>query len=94
MRLRIEHENDQQFANTRDLQIQLGLEKRVANPDEVIKLVRKRAPQEKVEGEVDEEAWDAVFNMEVCQFISSRLSILYYKDVYRVHFLFVVHQHD
>ena len=65
MRLRIEHENDQQFANTRDLQVHLGLEKRVANPDEVIKLVRKRAAQDKVEGDVDEEAWDAVFNMEV-----------------------------
>ena len=43
----------------------LGLEKSVANPDEVIKLVRKRTNQEKIEVGVDEEGWDAIFNMQV-----------------------------
>lgn len=66
LRLRIEHENEQQFLNTRDLHVELGLEKLVANPEDVVKLVRKRAVQEKIKADVDEEAWDAVFNMEVC----------------------------
>lgn len=66
LRLRIEHESDQQFSSSsRDLNMMLGLEKRVANPDEVVKLARKRSAQEKIEPGVDEEAWDAVFNMEV-----------------------------
>lgn len=45
--------------------MELGLEKLVANPEDVVKLVRKRAVQEKIKADVDEEAWDAVFNMEV-----------------------------
>ena len=69
LRLRIEHESDQQFSNSsRDLNMMLSLEKRVANPDEVVKLVRKRSAQEKLEAGVDEDAWDAVFNMEVFYF--------------------------
>lgn len=66
LRLRIEHESDQQFLNTRDLHVELSLEKLVANPEDVVKLVRRRAAQEKIKADVDEEAWDAVFNMEVC----------------------------
>ena len=69
LRLRIEHESDQQFLNTRDLHVELSLEKLVANPEDVVKLVRKRSAQEKIEATVDEEAWDAVFNMEVFWFL-------------------------
>lgn len=64
LRLRIEHESDQQFINSRDLHLELGLENLVANPDDIVKLCRKRATQEKIKVDIDEEAWDAVFNME------------------------------
>lgn len=37
----------------------------MANADEVIKLIRKRAVQDKIEADIDEEAWDAVFTMDV-----------------------------
>lgn len=68
LRLRIEVESDQQFLNSRDLHVHLGLENKVANPDDIIKLVRKRCVQEKIKANVDEEAFDAVFSMGVCFF--------------------------
>ena len=34
---------------------QMGLEGHVANADEVIKLIRKRAVQDKIEADIDEE---------------------------------------
>lgn len=66
LRLRIEHESEQKFSSSsRDLNVLLALEKRVANPDDVVKLVRKRTALDKIKADVDEEAWDAVFNMDV-----------------------------
>ena len=62
--MRIEHENDQEFnTNNRDLNILLELENRVANPDDVVKLVRKKAASDKIKSEIDEEAMDSIFNM-------------------------------
>ena len=84
MRLRIEHENDQQFQNTRDLHVELGLKELVANPDDVVKFVRKRAVQDKTKADVDEEAWDAVFNMEVCSWLTNRSRYIYFHFVYGV----------
>jgi hypothetical protein len=54
----------------------LGLEKLVANPEDVVKLLRKRSAQDKIKVDVDEEAWDAVFNMEVCLCFSESLFVL------------------
>ena len=66
LRLRIEHESEQKFSSSsRDLNVVLALENRVANPDDVVKLVRKRTALDKIKADVDEEAWDAVFNMDV-----------------------------
>ena len=76
LRLRIEHENEQQFTNARQLELKLGLDKLVGNPDEVIKIVKKRAVKEKIEADVDEEALDAVFNMESINMIDGQLENL------------------
>lgn len=65
LRLRVECENDQQFVNVRDLHSMLGFENAVANPEDIVKIAKKRAPNENIKQEVDEEAFDAVFNMEV-----------------------------
>jgi hypothetical protein len=54
----------------------LGLEKLVANPEDVVKLLRKRSAQDKIKVDVDEEAWDAVFNMEVCLCFPESLFVL------------------
>ncbi|KZS02945.1 Double-strand break repair protein MRE11A [Daphnia magna] len=83
LRLRIEHESDQQFLNTRDLHVELSLEKLVANPEDVVKLVRKRSVQEKMNADVDEEAWDTVFNMESINMVEGHLENLlidYFKE--------------
>lgn len=66
LRLRIEHESEQHFTSTSsELNNMLNLKDRVANFEDVVKLVRKRADLEKIEGDVDQEAWDAVFSMHV-----------------------------
>ncbi len=46
------------------------------HPDDLVKLVRKRSAQDKIKVDVDEEAWDAVFNMEVCFCFSESLFVL------------------
>lgn len=64
LRLRIEHESDQDFnTNNRDLNIMLQLEDRVANPDDVVKLMRKKAASDKIKSEIDEDAMDSIFSM-------------------------------
>ena len=68
LRLRIEHENDTQFGNARELEMKIGISKRISNTEEVIKLVRKRAANEKIKADFDEEVWDAIFNMDVSSF--------------------------
>ena len=60
LRLRIEHENDTQFGNARELEMKIGISKRISNTEEVIKLVRKRAANEKIKADFDEEVWDAL----------------------------------
>lgn len=69
LRLRIEHDSDQQFnTNNRDLNIMLQLENVVANPEDVVKLVRKKAANDEIKTDIDQEAWDSVFNQsEVCE---------------------------
>lgn len=86
LRLRIELENEQQFINTRDLHVELGLDQLVANPDDVVKLVRKRNVQEKTKVDVDQEAWDNVFNMQVSFFIKSLLQS-------NIYIFLIVNQH-
>ena len=49
----------------RDLHAMLGFENAVANPEDIVKIAKKRSPQESIKQEIDEEAFDAVFNMEV-----------------------------
>jgi hypothetical protein len=75
LRLRIEHENGPQFGNAHELEIKIGIDKRVSNPGEVIKLVRKRTAKENIQADVDEEGLDAVFNMDASSISCCVISI-------------------